>query len=154
MLSDFKPTASPRGENTIQAHPWCSLPSYKFYRDLKTPCGLTPDQSRPGKLTLIGGSEFLICSICLFPWCKYSFQGQFQATDLTSLCVGLGGRHTICPTPAPLWLPPLPVPVLALGFRVLPTSLALFLRGVDPQFPLFGIITIRSGDKNYSSLMG
>lgn len=27
-----------------------------------------------------------MCSVCLFPWCKYSYCGKFQATNVTTAC--------------------------------------------------------------------
>ena len=56
--------------------------------------------------------------------------------------------------PTRLWFHPLPVPILTLGFRILPTRPALFLRGPDSQFPFFcGLISVRARDENCSSLM-
>lgn len=42
-------------------------------------------------------STSLICSICWFLWCKYSYPGQFRATNTTSYhwAQGLGEMHTM-----------------------------------------------------------
>lgn len=34
--------------------------------------------------------EILVCSVCLFPWCKYSHHSLFQAINVASLNVELG----------------------------------------------------------------
>lgn len=34
--------------------------------------------------------KILICSVCQFPWCKYSYYRYFQATNMMSLTIELG----------------------------------------------------------------
>ena len=123
----------------LQAFLWHFLPGYKFYCGLKAPPNLTLDEPCAGKLTLDGSSLFQICSIFPFPSFQYPFQGQLTWHP----ALGRWERplDQTPPTPAPLWLHPLPVPILTLGFRILPTRPALFLRGPDSQFLFFVVLS-------------
>ena len=59
---------------------------------LRTLCTFSRSQWCTGKYLTTGspGRKALICSIWLFPWCKYFHHGWFQAVSVKSLSVALG----------------------------------------------------------------